>query len=90
MTHAIGCNPKSNCQGCMRADEGDSPGSPDEAKAAIDKHHAWVMDLVDKYNAAMTEITAKDRTISDLRTKLDRAEKRLSNIDIKTRGVARS
>lgn len=88
MTHAIGCDPKTHCQGCMRAGEGNSPSSPTEAKAAIDKHHQWVMDLVAKYNAEMAAAEAKDRTISELRLKVNRLEKQLSNLELKTRGVA--
>lgn len=79
MTHATGCR-NAYCLGCMRAGEGNSPGSPTEAMAMIDQSQAAL-------DAALLVIAKQQRFIEDLQAKLDSTEKRLSNLELKTRGV---
>jgi hypothetical protein len=59
--------------------------SPDETKADLE---VQADAIASSYVRLLGVIEEKDRTISDLRAKLDATEKKLSNLELKTRGVA--
>jgi hypothetical protein len=46
MRHAKGCDPKTHCQGCVRAGEDGAPASPSEVVAAQALDQQWVENLV--------------------------------------------